>query len=214
MTEEGVTSEASANPQKGRPAEDNLRAMAKKLEALEADKAKMAERLQEYDSRFKAFAGHSEPEDEEDFTFLSKKEFKNSSLKERENLKKEILEEIQKESHARKQEMFFHDHPDFHSVVNEENIKKLEEYDPNFASVLSMVPDKLAQYKAAYGKVKEMQEKSVKKSSAPHPYATVSPFGVGSTPVMQETSSWNEKSVQSAARKRLEDMKRGFVTGV
>ena len=199
---------------------ENFAVLRKKLEKLEqvAQEEKRAredetQRRLELENRLKSLSGVTDPVDEDEYNFISKKEFKSALEQEKEALRRSLKEDLEKESYQRKNDQFLNAHPDFHAVVTEENIKKLEQYDPYFASILSSVPDKVAQLKAAYGKVKEMQEKTAPKKASAHPYTTVSPFGMGGVPTLTGHESMNDPDARMAARKRLNEMKKGFNSG-
>lgn len=216
--QEGVTSEASANPQKHDTSHENFAALRKKLESLEQQRLKdqkileeERKRREEFENRLRSLSGVKDESDEDEYSYVSKKELKSFIQSQQEALERKIQEATEKEAYQRKNESFFESHPDFSEVVNEENMNKLEKYDPHFASILALVPDKIQQLKAAYGKVKEMQEKTApKKSNAPHPYIAASPFGQGATTSVMGSDSMNDPNRRMEARKLLEQMKSSF----
>jgi hypothetical protein len=205
-------------------AKENFEVLRKKLEKLEAANAKAIKDVEEerkyrenLEGKLKSLSGVNEKEEEEDYSYISRKDFKSTLAQEKEDMKKSIREELEKEAFQRRNDMFFQAHPDFNSVVTDENVSKLEKYDPHFAAVLKIAPDKLTQLTSVYGKVKEMQEReqqaSTRKSATPHPYIAASPFGVGSVsnaPTISTQERMKDPQSRMEARKLLEQYKSGF----
>lgn len=231
MSEENVTEQEAVQPadttvqDSSRSDKDkNFERLRNKLESLESEAHESREVIKKQNELLERMqtAFSSSPQDSDDYErmdaedFISKKHLNKWEQRSQEKFKQlaeKAIQEYEKKNYIQK---LHHAYPDYEDVVSTENVKKLEQDDPEYAQLLAEVKDDYKRREMAYKRIKKAQKNSitaqqvVEENKAKNYY--YSPAGQGSSYNSHAIEfDVRNKSARQQAYERLKSaQKRGF----